>query len=173
MRIGIDLDNTICRTNEQIEKYEKMYLRKKKLDRELLWNDDILKRDFLTNNLEDIYNSASIKSGVKGALKYLQKKNHEIFIVTSRNDKYLKKIRTFTLKYLNRNNIYVDGIFFDSYDKLRVCQKENIDVLIDDNDIIYTKLNYNGVKCILFDDKNNYPDIKNKLTDWSNINRFL
>ena len=75
---------------------------------------------------------------------------------------------------INDNNfIYVDEIFFDSYDKLRVCQKENIDVLIDDNDIIYTKLNYNGVKCILFDDKNNYPDIKNKLTDWSNINRFL
>ena len=80
MRIGIDLDNTICRTNEQIEKYEKIYLRKKKLDRELLWNDDILKRDFLTNNLEDIYNSASIKSGVKGALKYLQKKIFKIEI---------------------------------------------------------------------------------------------
>lgn len=172
MRIGINLDNTICRTDEEILKYEKPYLRKRRILHEDLWNDSLYRIRFLEKNLKDIYRTATIKLGIKSAIKYLRQ-NHEVFIITSRDDSIVEEIQNDTIKYLIRENIVVDGIFFNIKDKLKLCKEEKIDVLIDDDKSIFKKIRTKKIKCILYDDKEQAKEVENRLTRWSEINKLI
>lgn len=172
MRIGINLDNTICKTDEEILKYEKPYLRKRRILHEDLWNDSLYRIRFLEKNLRDIYKTATLKPGIKSALKYLKQKN-EVFIVTSRDDFFVEEIQNDTIKYLIRESIVVDGIFFNIKDKLKLCKEEKIDVLIDDDVTILKKIRTKKIRCILYDDKERFKEIEDRITSWMKIHKSI
>ena len=76
MRIGLDLDDTICGTDIVIRKYVDKYCKEKSLSVNELWDNENIKYDFLNNNLETIYNEAKLKKGVKTSICKLQKKGY-------------------------------------------------------------------------------------------------
>ena len=55
MRIGIDLDDTICKTTETVNKYLEIYSEKKHLNSLDIMNHEDLKENFLDEYLGKIY----------------------------------------------------------------------------------------------------------------------
>lgn len=172
MRIGINLDDTLCKTQDAIKIYEKQFLKIRKITSEDLWNDRIYRLRFFNKHLKEIYTSTKVILGIKMALKYLRK-NHEVFIITQRDDTHYPTARMDTLKYLIKNHIIVDGIFFNCYDKGKICKMEKLDILIDNDITLIPKLNKKNIRCILYDEKDQHKEIEDRITSWVKINKVI
>ena len=171
MKIGVDLDDTICRTTEivhdRVEKYANM-MHLNSLD---IMNDDMLKDSFYNIYLEDIYANAEIKRDVGGVLKRLRNKGNEIYIISGRKDEYL----SITEEWLKEHEIEVDGVITSSYaeSKARACRNKGIDLLIDDNPYNYKIVTSQGIKCLLFDDREKYDLKRDYVTSWKDVEKYI
>ena len=85
MKIGIDMDNTICSTNEKILEYQNKYIKKEKISQEILWNIQENKEKFLKKNLEKIYNNAELKDNADLTINKLKECGYKIYIITKDN----------------------------------------------------------------------------------------
>ena len=169
MKIGIDMDDTITCTTEMIEEYSKKYSLDNNMTEEELWNITENKINFLENYLQEIYEKVPLKEGAKEVIKKLRTSGNKIYIITARTTIYVDDIIKLTKKYLDKNDLKIDGIFVNGKDKVKICQKNNIDIMIDDSLYNYQMLTQNNIKTILFDDKNKYDIINNKVQNWYQI----
>lgn len=169
MIIGVDMDNTICSTSEKILEYEKEFLLEKNIDSTKLWEDTNLKEEFLNKYLEKVYAEALPKSYVKDTLDKLKQKGNKIYIITARSERYVDDIYDVIKNYLQKNNLVVDEIFINGKDKVDVCLKEKINLMIEDSRYNYDKLVNNGIHTILFDENNNNLDIDNRVSSWQEV----
>ena len=78
---------------------------------------------------------------------------------------------------LEENNIKFDKYYWQVEDKLEICKKENIDVMIDDDWRIIKKLSDNGIKTLYFRDTNLKKLEENKfvkeINNWGDIYREI
>ena len=120
--IGIDLDDTISSSNEMFIKYAKLYNKEKKinfkidetqwdLDKSFGWNDNNYK-EFCKQYLRTLLNEAEIKYNAAEKINKLKNEGYKIIIITSRNEKELNDMYSFTEKWLKNHNI--------NYDKLNI-----------------------------------------------------
>ena len=112
------------------------------------------------------------------AIATVLKINNEIIIVTARNEKLsrsFQNMRKATLEWLEKNNIYYDKYYDDAYKegKVRVCKKEGIDIIIDDDINNYLAFKDSGIKTLLFDDKGKYLDIVDRVGSWREVEEVL
>ena len=178
MRIGIDLDDTICRTSEIVHDRLEKYAKKEELNPLDIMNDEDLKREFFSLYLEDIYTNVEIKRNVKDVLKRLKSKKNEIYIITARRDKYLKSTKTvaeITTEWFKKQKIEVDKIITSAYgeEKALACKKYKIDLMIEDNPYNYKKIKEENIKCILFDDRARYELKTDYITNWLDIEKYI
>lgn len=61
MRIGIDMDDTICNTKDNLLKYEKLFCEYNNLNYDTLWYNETNKNIFLNTYLKEIYKLATLK----------------------------------------------------------------------------------------------------------------
>ena len=54
-----------------------------------------------------------------------------------------------------------------------ICEENKIDIMIDDDIANYEALVEKGINAFLFDDKNMYPEVKNRVTSWKDIEELL
>lgn len=59
MKIGIDMDDTICNTKELLIEYEKIFCEYNNLDYDSLWYNENNKKNFLNTYLKEIYKSTT------------------------------------------------------------------------------------------------------------------
>lgn len=177
MRIGIDLDDTICRTSEKIREYIDEYAQKKNLIPLDIMNDEDLKDDFFTQYLDAIYENVEIKRNVKNVLRRLKNKGNEIYIITARSQispthTDLEKI---TNDWFLKNSIQIDKLVMNCYadDKATVCKDYQIDLMIDDDPYNYKKVTAANIPCLLFDDRGRYDLEKNYMTSWLEIEKYI
>ena len=168
MKIGIDMDDTICSTKESIIKYQNIFIKDKNISSDELWNNNIYKDEFLNKYLSDIYTNAKVKENCIKVLIQLSKDN-ELYIITARTTNYIDDIIKLTKNYLANNNIKVKDIFINSKDKVDTCIKNNIDLMIDDNYYNYQALTNNNINTILFDELDRYKHINNKINNWNKL----
>jgi uncharacterized HAD superfamily protein len=178
MRIGIDLDDTICRTTEIVNKRLESYAKKNNLNVLDIMNDEDLKCEFFKENILEIYRNVEIKRDVYHVLKRLKSRGNEICVVTARGNTIVpdgEGVYEVTKEWLDRNNILVDGIFIGAYgeNKAKVCKENNIDLMIDDDPYNYKMLNSHGVDCILFDDREKYDLRHDYFTNWIEIEKYI
>lgn len=178
MRIGVDLDDTICRTTEIVHDRVEKYAKHKNLDPLDIMNDEFLRQSFFNIYLEDIYANAEIKRNVGQVLKRLKSKGNEIFIITARSNDYtatVKDVENITKRWLDEHNIEVDGIIVSAYGETKadVCKKYNIDLMIDDDPYNYKKIISTGKRCILFDDRGKYDLKTDYVTNWLDIEKYI
>ena len=174
MRIGIDIDDTICRTTEIVDDYMEKYAKEHKLNVLDIVNDEELKKQFFSEYLPEIFEKAEVKSYVRDSLRRLRNKGNKLFLVTARSDDYvpgLKNVEEITSKWLEKNNIKVDGAFYGVYgiDKAKVCIENDLDVMIDDDPYNYHKMIGEGVTCLLYDDREKYNLRDNYATSWLEV----
>lgn len=178
MRIGVDLDDTICRTTEivhdRIEKYSEA-IHMNPLD---IMNDEDLKHGFFSIYLEDIYTNVEVKRNVQNVLKRLRSKGNEIYLITARSNSTVPTVKNMfqiTYDWLKKNNIEVDAVILSAYGETKadVCKRYEIDLMIDDDPYNYKKITSEGINCILFDDRERYDLKKDYFTNWLDIEKYI
>ena len=141
--IGIDLDDTISSSNEMFIKYAKLYNKEKKinfkidetqwdLDKSFGWNDNNYK-EFCKQYLRALLNEAEIKYNAAEKINKLKNEGYKIIIITSRNEKELNDMYSFTEKWLKNHNINYDKLIINSLQKEEECLKNKVNIFIDDN----------------------------------------
>lgn len=177
MKIGIDIDNTICSTDELLDKKIDDYIKEKGMSQKEFFIDIKYMSDFYEEKLLEVVFEDQVKDGFLDVLNKL-KINNEIIIVTARNEKLsrsFQNMRKATLEWLEKNNIYYDKYYDDAYKegKVRVCKKEGIDIIIDDDINNYLAFKDSGIKTLLFDDKGKYLDVVDRVGSWREVEEVL
>lgn len=155
MRIGIDLDDTITKTDEILFKYAKIYNEEEKilfninreewnLTKAFGWNEENIK-EFFSKYLKSIYEKAEIKENAKEKINALKNDGNKIIIITARDTKSLKEVHEVCKNWLINNKINVDKIVVDGENKAQKCLENKIDIFIDDN-ICNCENVYNNLK---------------------------
>lgn len=143
MNIGFDIDDTITNSSEIFVKYAKEYnclknitfsIDENELDQTLAfgWNDEN-KIEFRKLYLKRVLNEATPNKDVINVINYLKKSGNKIFLITARSDYEISNMYKFTENWLLRNGINYDKLFVNCNDKLSICEKNKIDLFIDDN----------------------------------------
>ncbi|MBM7855330.1 putative HAD superfamily protein [Desulfohalotomaculum tongense] len=155
MIIGCDLDGTIC---------DNLPLLVDELNRftgENIAMDDISEYDvtkvynitredfiqLMKEKEEKIIKKSPLIPGADKYLKKLAGENHRIHIITARSP-VLKEI---TSAWLNRCQIPYHGLhLLNSHDKVEICQRLAVDVMVEDNYNNAVQLAAAGIRVILF-----------------------
>lgn len=178
MRIGVDLDDTICRTTEIVQDRLEKYAESENLNPLDIMNDEVLHKSFFSIYLEDIYTNAEVKRDVVKVLKRIKNRGNEIYIVTARRNDYVptvKDVIKITKEWLEKNEIEADGIIVSAYGETKadVCKRYDIDLMIDDDPYNYKMIISNGKKCLLFDDRERYNLKNDYITSWLDIEKYI
>ena len=178
MRIGVDLDDTICRTTEIVHDRIERYANMMNLNPLNIMNDEDLKYSFFSIYMEDIYTNVEVKRDVSDVLRRIRNRGNEIYVITSRNNNYVSTVKDvlgITKKWLASNNIEVDGIIISSYGdaKAKACKEYSIDLMIDDDPYNYKMITSRGINCLLFDDREKYDLKNNYVTSWKKIEEYI
>ncbi len=178
MRIGIDIDDTICRTTELVNEKMDEYAEKYNVSPLDIMNYDEVKDKFMDEYLPIIYKEVVVKRDVQDVIRRLRSKGNEIYIVTGRSshkNPTLGNVSEITEEWLKNNGIEADGIFSSAYgeSKADVCKRERIDLMIDDDPYNYKMITGNGGRCLLFDDREKYDMKKDYVTSWLQVEEFI
>lgn len=178
MRIGIDLDDTICRTTEIVQNRLERYAKEEHLNPLDIMNDEELKSAFFNIYLEDIYTNVEIKRNVASVLKRIRHRGNQLYIITARSNEFAKglpDVAKLTEDWLVKNKIEVDAIITSAYgdSKAEACKYCKIDLMIDDDPYNYRKINASGGHCLLFDDRERYDLKTNYVTNWLDIEKYI
>ena len=178
MRIGLSLDDTICRTSEIFRNRIETFASNHHLNPLDIMNDDYLKNEYFDEYLEDIYTNVEVKKNVGDIIKRLRSKGNKIYIITARNNKDSKKIKDvekLTQDWLERNHIEVDELITSSDKDQRVstCKIHKIDLMIENNPYNYKLITQAGTECLLFDDQGKYQLKDHYMSTWNDIETYI
>lgn len=192
MKIGIDLDGVVIDSETTFRTYEELYdllvLKGNNLiDREepkfqarYNWTKE-QQKDFTDKFFLQVSKESNLMSGFVAAYKYLKEQGHEFVVITARgltlDGNFMKEMEDDAKRVLNEQNIVFDKYYWGQGDKLDVCQKENLDIMIDDDWRIIERLSSNNIKTLYFRDTNLKKIKENKfvkeVNNWGDICRYI
>jgi uncharacterized HAD superfamily protein len=166
MRIGIDIDNTLVKTEiKASELYKKIY------NEDFFALPKISQYRFCGENKETIYEADFFENSID-VLKRLKQK-HEIYFITARSNKNVLKMEEKTIDMLKENGIIYDGICFGNDSKIKAYKELKIDIMIDDDYDVYTEIINDGKKAILFEGNLNKGKEGLKFNNWLDIEKYI
>ena len=192
MKIGIDLDGVVIDSETTFRTYEELYdlivlkqnnlvdRQEPKFQARYNWTKE-QQKDFTDRYFVQVSKESNLMSGFVGAYKYLKEQGHEFVVITARgitpDGTFMKEMEDDAKRVLDEQNIVFDKYYWGQGDKLDVCQKENIDIMIDDDWRIIKKLSSNNIKTLYFRDTNlkrldENEDIK-EVNNWGDISRYI
>ena len=187
MKIGIDLDGVVLDTETTFRTYEEIY------DIETLKGNNLINReepkyqqrynwtkeqenDFKEKYFLQISRETNLMSGFIAVYKRLKEQGHEFVVVTARGG-MVKEMKDDALRIFNESGIEFDKYHWAIHDKLEICKKENIDLMIDDDWRIVENLSSNGVKSLYFRDTNlkhlEENEFLKEVNTWGDIYRYI
>lgn len=188
MKIGIDLDGVIYDSEKEFRIYTELYdmlelkQNNKKNENAVRimdrfdWTDEQFDK-FIDKYYLNIIKQANYMPGVQLVLEKLKKEGHEFIIITARGG-YRKEIQPATEERLKKDNM---DIFKKSYysvtNKGEICEKENIDLMIDDSPENCKCVSNRKIKTIYLKDAPSYDMEENEyvkvLYNWGEIYRYI
>ena len=185
MVIGIDIDDTICSTNEKIlveaDKYDKEVLGGSGIKdasayefTEMMgWEKD-MKGKFFADRLEYIMDNAEIKPGAVEIINKLHDEGNKIIFISFRKDKYIKDPHTLTKNYLDRHGIKYDGVYVNTGTKTDECLDNGVKLFIDDKESHCEDVSNAGIDVILFTNLYNHEENRFVRKDnWNQIYEYI
>lgn len=156
MRLGFDIDDTIA------DAYNLMFNLAQKYDIEDLkkngnintgnvedgfyigkihsWNEQEI-NDFFNKYYKFALNKVKPKIFSVDILKKLKNEGNEIIIISSRfNNADVENINEITIEWLDKYNIPYDKLYTEVKDKISIIEKENIDIMVDDDYYVCKKV---------------------------------
>lgn len=187
MKIGIDLDGVVIDSETTFRTYEEIYdidilkgknLKNKeepKFQSRYNWTED-QEKEFIEKYFLKVSKESNLMSGFIAVYKLLQNQGHEFIVITARGG-FVKEMKEDAIRLLKENNIKFDKYYWKIEDKLQICQKENIDIMIDDDWRIIKKLSDNGIKTLYFRDTNlkklDETEYISEVNNWGDVYRKI
>ncbi len=185
MVIGIDMDDTICSTNERIiveaDKYDKEVLGGNGIKDEkayeftemMGWEKD-MKGKFFADRLEYIMDNAEIKPGAKEVINRLHDEGNKIIIISFRKGKYIKDPYNLTKNWLDRHGVVYDKIYVDTGSKVDECLENDVDLFIDDKESHCEDVSSAGVDVLLFTNLYNHDEKRyDRADNWDEVYAYI
>ncbi len=188
MKIGIDLDGVVFDSEKEFRVYSELYdmidlkQNSKTDNRELKFQDRFQwtgkeTEDFLKKYHKQIIEESNFIPGVKRILKLLKEDGHSLVLITARGglNKDMIKITEERLKESGMD--IFDKYYWATENKDEVCQRENIDIMIDDSCKNCENIANSKIKTIYLKDAPSYNLEENKyikvLYNWGEIYRYI
>ena len=115
-------------------------------------------------------------SGFIGVYNLLKRQGHEFVVITARGE-IVEELKDEAIRLLDENNIKFDKYYWKISDKLEICKKENVDIMIDDDWRIIKNLSDNSIKTLYFRDTNLMKLEENEyvkeVNNWGDIYRYI
>lgn len=186
MKIGIDLDGVVIDSENTWRVYEEVFdveevggnniINKEEpyFQRRYNWNEEIQDKFWKNYVLK-----ASIDSNLMPGFKFvynLLKDENEFIVITARGGRIPELIDDAKEKF-KKNNIEFDKYYWNIHNKAEICQKENVDIMIDDNWENCENVANSGIKTLYF----KATDLKmlketeylKQVTNWGEIYRII
>ena len=185
MVIGIDMDDTICSTNERIlveaDKYDKEVLGGSGIKDETAyeftemmgWEKD-MKGKFFADRLAYIMDNAEIKEGACEVINRLHDEGCKIIIISFRKGKYIEDPYALTNNYLDRHGVKYDKIYVDTGSKEDECLANGVNLFIDDKESHCEDVSKVGIDVVLFTSMYNKDEDRFVRKDnWEDIYTYI
>ena len=156
MRIGIDIDGTLTDIEKfQLDfgskffsEYNKFIVNPYGYESAEVFNvNDELDNKFWDKYYIDYLKNEPIRRFANEIIKKLKDEGNEIYIITARrggNTISDEENKVLTKDWLDKNEVKYDKLIFSPEDKLNICLKNNIDIMVEDKptniNIISTKI---------------------------------
>ena len=187
MRIGLDIDNVILETDEEILK-EMLIEDRNKRNKGIInkdadyiflgmfdWSKEEID-DFLNTKMEQIAKRLKPKKDAKYYIDKLIDDGNEIYLISNRSRKQYQNAYLTTKKNLEINDIkYSKLIITETNDKSKECIEEKIDLMIDDRASNCMKLLDKNINCLLFKTKYEKRIFKNlnSVSSWIELYEYI
>ena len=187
MKIGIDLDGVVIDSETTFRTYEEIFdintLKGNNLvDREepkfqarYNWTPE-QEKEFIEKYFLKISRESNLMSGFIAVYNLLKEQGHEFVVITARGG-HVKEMKDDAIRLLDENNIKFDKYYWQIKDKLEICKKENVDIMIDDDWKIIKNLADNKVKTLYFRDTNlktlGESEYLKEVNNWGDIYRTI
>lgn len=187
MKIGIDLDGVVIDSENTFRVYEEIFAieelsQKKIYDRQepkyqnrYNWSKEeqnLFNKKYLLKGAEE----SSLKPGFLPIYSRIKELGYELVVITARG-MFLEQMKDDAIRLLEENNIFFDKYYWNVTNKLEICKKENIDIMIDDDYKIIEELSQNNIKTLYFRDvnlrklkENNYI---HEVNNWGDVYRYF
>lgn len=187
MKIGIDLDGVVIDSETTFRTYEEIFdidnlngnnlinREEPKFQARYNWTNSE-EKEFIEKYFLQVSKESNLMSGFVGVYNLLRKQGHEFIVITARGG-FLKEMKDDAIRLLDENNIKFDKYYWRVEDKLEICKNENVDIMIDDDWKIISKLAENQVKTLYFRDTNLVKLKENEyikeVNNWGDIYRYI
>ena len=182
MRIGVDIDGVLADSLSLWVSELNRYFKKSK-DLEQMRLMDICKTyEVSEEELSEFLalrgrHLMSLPAPIAGASRYLSKikkqHQHDIFIVTARDERYRRE----TTDWLHKFNMPFDELLLlGSHEKKEACLSRNLNVFVEDTLEIGVKVSSAGVPVLLMDAPYNQgalPDLVYRAYSWFDVYRTI
>lgn len=184
MKLGIDIDGTIAKTNERLIEEAIVFDKKKVHGRGIKDRSAYSLKDMF---FWDIYNVNDFFDYIRNSkffltiepmpqaveiINKLYEEGYEIIFITRRQDNS-KTIRM-TKKWLKKNGFKYQKLITGSVKKYETCTTEKIDFFIDDDEKNVQAVLDEGIDAALIDGPYNKENKKlNRLMNWNEIYSYL
>lgn len=192
MKIGIDLDGVVIDSEATFRTYEEIYdidvlkqnnlvdRTEPKFQSRYNWNDK-QQKDFTNRYFLQVSRESNLMSGFIAVYNRLKEQGHEFIVITARglmpDGSFMKEMEEDAKRVLSENDIVFDKYYWGQKDKLDICIREKIDIMIDDDWKIIKKLSDNNIKTLYFKDTNlktlDENTYINEVNNWGDIYRKI
>lgn len=180
MRVGVDIDGVLADSLPLWVKELNNYFRQNKSLQEIQLQDICRTYEITAKELQGFLHGRgrflmTSPPPFAGASYYLNqlKKDHSVFIVSARDERYGKETRD----WLYKNNLPYDEILLlGSHDKREACLKKDLNVMIEDTLKISVEVSTVGVPVLLMDAPYNQgalPETVYRTHSWQEIYRAI
>ena len=186
LKIGIDLDGVVFDSETTYRTYEEIFDiekgRNTLIDREeprfqqrYKWSEED-KQEFIHKYFMEVSKNSPLMAGFKPVYKLLKKEDVELICITARGN-FLDEMMVDAQRILDENDIKFDKIYWKQNDKLEICKKENIDIMIDDYYELAKEISDNKIKTLYFRDTNikklEENEYLKEVNNWGDIYRYI
>ena len=187
MKIGIDLDGVVIDSETTFRTYEEIYAVEALNGRKMVNSEepkfqqryDWTKEEqqvFIDKYFMEISKNSGLMSGFKTVFNKLKEQGHEFVVITARGG-FVPEMKDDAIRVLEENEIVFDKYYWKIENKLEVCKKENVDVMIDDDPRIVKKLNDNNIKALYFRDTNLIKlaesSLVHEVNNWGDVYSYI
>lgn len=186
MKVGIDLDGVVIDSEASFRVYEEIFaiedLNKKIINIEepkyqgrYDWTPEeqnAFNQKYLLKAAEESH----LKAGFLPVYKRLKELGLELVVITARG-MFIEEMKDDAIRLLEENNIVFDNYYWNIHNKLEICQKEKIDIMIDDDHNIIEQLSSNNIKTLYFRDANlkklKETEYVHEVNNWGDVYRYF
>ena len=164
MKIGIDLDGVVIDSETTFRTYEEIFdidylkgnnlldRKEPKFQSRYNWTKE-QEKEFVERYFMKVSKQSNLMSGFIAVYDLLKNQGHEFIVITARGG-FIEKMKDDAIRLLEENNIKFDKYYWKINNKIEICQKEKVDIMIDDDWRIIKKLADNKIKTLYFRDTN-------------------